>query len=93
MKTAPKGFVFPAETKFSGTLTIQSDRGVVYFHDENGECLLRLEGLPTPLPDPHEAQLDVRHMKGVAWNAPRREQTVFCGVHPGHDHKDCEHPH
>lgn len=74
---------------FKGRLTIHAARGTVYFHDEHGECLLRIEGLPVPLPDPHKTQLDVRHMKGVAWQTQDPRQSVFCPIHPGCDHRDC----
>ena len=74
---------------FKGTLTIHADRGTIYFHDEKGECLMRLEGLPTPVPDPYHTQIDVRHMKGVCWQTEDPSKNVFCKVHPGHDHETC----
>lgn len=42
-----------------GTLTVEVDQGVVRFHDENGTCVLEVEGLPQPIPDPHKIQVVV----------------------------------
>jgi hypothetical protein len=85
-----KALALPLQMKFKGTLTLWIERGVVYFHDEKGECLLRLEGLPTPLPNPMEEQIDVRHMKGVAWKTPNPMDSVFrCTIHPGSEHNQC----
>lgn len=47
-------------TKVRGTLTVDHRRGVVYFHAGDGQCLLRIEGLPTPIPDPQNEQIDVQ---------------------------------
>jgi len=75
---------------FEGRLTIQGDRGTIYFHDKDGECLLRLEGLPVPLPDPYDTQIDVRHMKGVCWQTKDPSKNIFCKVHGApHEHTDC----
>ncbi len=41
-----------------GTLEVQTYRGVVYFHDEQGRCVLRLVGVQTPIPDPTEYQIE-----------------------------------
>lgn len=48
------------QTKVKGTLTVDHQRGVVYFHAEGGFCMLRVEGLPTPIPDPQNEQIDVQ---------------------------------
>lgn len=48
-------------TKIEGVLEIQQDRGVIYFHSKEGECLLRIEGLTKP--DPDKKQVDVRLLK------------------------------
>lgn len=45
---------------FRGTLLVDPTRGTVYFHDEKGGCILRIEGLPTPIKDPADTQIDVR---------------------------------
>lgn len=44
---------------FDGHLEVDQERGVVYFHANNGECLLRLEGIPIGS-DPRKLQIDVR---------------------------------
>lgn len=31
---------------FKGTLKVDESRGIVYFHDQDGTCVLRVEGLP-----------------------------------------------
>jgi hypothetical protein len=41
-----------------GKLTVDKERGVIYFHDEKGGCLLRLEGLEGV--DPVRKQIDIR---------------------------------
>lgn len=46
---------------FDGRLEVDQERGVLYFHDEKGECLLRLEGIPAGS-DPRKLQIDVRLM-------------------------------
>ena len=48
------------------TLEVHGDRGVVYVHGPQGITLLRICGLPTPIPDPNE-QLDITHMFGANW--------------------------
>lgn len=48
------------ELKFKGTLTVQVKRGVVYFHAEDGTPLLRIEGIPKPIPNPANQQIDIR---------------------------------
>jgi hypothetical protein len=43
------------QTQLKGVLTIDHKRGVVYFHAD-GACVLRIEGLPTPVPA-HDVEL------------------------------------
>lgn len=45
---------------FKGTLEVNAERGVVYFHSEDGGPILRIEGLPKPVQDPLEKQIDIR---------------------------------
>jgi hypothetical protein len=58
-----------AIVKIKGTLTIETDQGKVRFHDKDGKCILELEGLPKPIPDPHKIQ--------VALGGWRREVNRF----------------
>lgn len=46
--------------QFKGRLEVNAERGVVYFHSENGGPILRIEGLPRPVNDPREKQIDIR---------------------------------
>jgi hypothetical protein len=47
------------------------ERGVIYVHGPEGVTLLRIEGLPTPIPDPRglhgpfPRMLDVHYREGV----------------------------
>lgn len=45
--------------KLKGTLTIEAELGTVQFHDGTGKCILEIEGLPKPIPDPHKIQVVV----------------------------------
>lgn len=56
--------------EIEGTLEIDQDRGVIYFHTKEGITLMRMCSLPTPIPDPTEGEprlLDVTHMFGSSW--------------------------
>lgn len=49
--------------KFIGELEVDAERGVIYFHDteHGGLTLLRIQGLPTPIPKPEIGKIvDVR---------------------------------
>jgi hypothetical protein len=61
------------------TLEIQGQRGVIYVHGPQGVTMLRICGLPTPIPnprapnDPFPRLLDISYKQGVVdW--PGREQ-------------------
>lgn len=44
--------------QYKGVLEIDTDRGVIYFHDEDsGACVLRVCRLPTPIPVAKEAKV------------------------------------
>lgn len=66
-----------ATMTFDGQLEIDSDRGVVYFHSGiSGTTLLRIQGLPSPIPNPQKTEmLDMRVLDIradnllVSWNA------------------------
>lgn len=56
-----------ATMKFRGELEIDARRGVIYFHSENGDTLLRIGGLPTPVPEPTGSNLlDIFYNGGYA---------------------------
>ena len=44
--------------RIKGELEIDSYRGVIYFHDDQGVSRLRLSRLPKPIPNPQERRLD-----------------------------------
>lgn len=54
-----------------GTLEIDEQRGVIYFHDADGTTVLRICRLPKPIPDPYnnngDTLLDITHMIGASW--------------------------
>lgn len=72
---------------FQGRLEVDQERGVVYFHDEKGECLLRLEGLPVNS-DPKKHQIDVRLMPAFKDRHPvevdldRKDNVVHAVLQP-----------
>jgi hypothetical protein len=37
-------------TKYMGQLEVDEERGVIYFHSNEGLTLLRIQRLPTPIP-------------------------------------------
>lgn len=41
-----------------GSLEIDAERGVIYFHSDEGTTKLRISGLPKPI-DPAEYMLDI----------------------------------
>ena len=49
--------------KIKGVLTVDKERGVVYFHSDDGACPLRLDGLESP--DTRKAQIDIRIHRGA----------------------------
>lgn len=53
----------------NGQLEIDSDRGVIYFHSEEGRTILRICSLPKPIPDVElpERMLDITHLRGCDW--------------------------
>lgn len=53
-----------------GTLEVDHDRGVVYFHSNDGYTALRICRLPKPIPSSEEyyqVMLDITHMHGCNW--------------------------
>ena len=46
--------------RFKGTLEVQVDRGVVYFHDDVNGCTMKLEGIPAPVASPEDKMLEIR---------------------------------
>ena len=62
-------------TKIPGTLEVDHDRGVIYFHIDTMEEMqergtvtcLRICGLPTPIPRLRDRMLDITHMHGCDW--------------------------
>lgn len=51
---------------FNGILKVDEARGVIYFHDQDGTCILRIEGL-TELREFMDAgkQIDIRIMNSL----------------------------
>lgn len=54
-------------------LEVHRDRGVIYVHGPTGATLLRIERLPTPIPNVLEEDkdfprmLDIAHMESADW--------------------------
>lgn len=62
-------------TKVEGTLEIDHDRGVVYFHSKTGWTMLRICSLPKPIPVPKPGDgLDITHMHGASWKGKEIEK-------------------
>ena len=55
-----------ATAQIKGTLEIDYNRGVIYFHNNQGVTVLRICSLPKPIP-PGMLMFDITHMKGVNW--------------------------
>lgn len=53
-----------------GQLEIDTERGVMYFHSNEGYTALRISGLPRPIPKPGKLtrMLDIAHMHGCDWD-------------------------
>ena len=84
MKNMPDGYT----VSYAGRLSIHAKRGVLYFHDEAGQCLLRIEGLTKPTPDPSVSQIDIRLLNYPVTVSPHElsaEQstgTIFATILP-----------
>jgi len=56
-----------------GTLEIDENRGVIYYHDAEGVTVLRICRLPRPIPDPYDNNgdtlLDITFGVGTSWRA------------------------
>jgi len=68
-------------TRIKGEMEIDHERGVIYFHSNTGETLLRICRLPTPIPS--GTMLDVIHLHGQNWTGsgmPRRTVTPLDDV-------------
>lgn len=51
--------------EIKAVLEVDSSRGVIYVHSqETGHTLLRICGLPTPIPDASEEALDITISEG-----------------------------
>jgi hypothetical protein len=48
-----------------GALEIDYNRGVIYFHSNDGVTVLRICSLPKPIPK--DKMLDITHMFGCNW--------------------------
>ena len=59
-------------TEYTGTLEIDHDRGIIYFHEiDTGMTLLRICRLPKPTPV--NKQLDITHMCGTDWKGKNKD--------------------
>ena len=60
--------------KFDGQLEIDTDRGVIYFHDGwKGRTVLRICRLPAPIPTPIEF-IDITHLHGCNYVPDEEEK-------------------
>ena len=55
-----------APMTIDGQLEIDTQRGVIYFHSNDGITVLRICSLPKPIPAGE--QLDITHMVGCNWS-------------------------
>jgi hypothetical protein len=51
---------------YQGELEIDMDTGTIYFHNELGRTILRLKGLPSPIPEKAFYDVLVKEA-GVSW--------------------------
>jgi hypothetical protein len=66
-----------------GTLQIDEERGVIYFHDELGGTVLRICRLPRPIPlDAEEPGnlLDITHMHGASWDGDASAVSILNSI-------------
>ena len=59
----------PKNQQIPGKLEIDANRGVVYFHNNEGSTSLRICRLPKPIPTVESGKfaLDITHMVGCNW--------------------------
>lgn len=51
---------------FEGQLEIDEKRGVIYFHDrDSGHSVLRISGLPVPIPTPNCTPCEASYMLDI----------------------------
>lgn len=68
-------------TSIEGVLEIDNHRGVIYFHSKNGITVLRMEGLPRPIPNvtgtlKDKRMLDISHMRGTDWGERNIDKVI-----------------
>ena len=64
----PKVPDIPGTIHLEGILQIDTTRGVIYFHTNEGLTALRICSLPTPIPEIMPgSMLDITHMTGANW--------------------------
>lgn len=64
------------KTRIVGELEIDHQTGKIYFHTMEGRCLLRIQGLPAPIPEKTASNFfDVRYEEGsVNWTPIKMEE-------------------
>jgi hypothetical protein len=68
-----------AKIGIPGILEVDQETGIIVFHADpryvlcKEQTILRISGLPTPIPDPTAVVLDVQHMTGQNWQAITRD--------------------
>lgn len=70
------------KTKVNGELEIDHKTGTIYFHTQEGRSILRIQGLPAPIPQkPAYGFFDVRYEEGsVSWTPIQVESTEETSV-------------
>ena len=65
-----------SQYQINGVLEVHADRGVLYFHSDEGYTALRMSGLPQPIPRPsiEKRMLDITHMVGCDWDGKTKWQ-------------------
>lgn len=68
-------------TNIEGVLEIDNHRGVIYFHSKHGMTVLRIEGLPRPIPKVNgtlkdQRMLDISHMRGADWGERNIDRVI-----------------
>jgi hypothetical protein len=63
-------------------LEIDHERGVMYFHSEKGNTIVRISALPAPIPGVRDNLMDsydIEHMNGVSCTVPKKLEDTKVG--------------
>lgn len=75
------------KTSINGELEIDHTSGTIYFHTREGRSILRIQGLPAPIPQkPLGNFFDIRYEEGsVSWTPIAIEEAEETSVSSGNE--------